>query len=83
MLGSFIAERKLRDQIVVATKAGFAAGRRRTQQKPARIALAGVCGRPGITSTLMGVSQSEQIIDNAAALKIVLSAEHRCGERVG
>ncbi|MGI4826884.1 MAG: aldo/keto reductase, partial [Janthinobacterium lividum] len=26
MLGSFITDRKLRDQIVVATKAGFAAG---------------------------------------------------------
>ncbi len=47
------------------------------EQSPARIALAWVCGRPGITSTLMGVSRVEQVTDNAAALDIVLSAEHR------
>ena len=43
----------------------------------ARIALAWVCGRPGITSTLMGVSRAEQVRDNASALDIVLCAEHR------
>jgi aryl-alcohol dehydrogenase-like predicted oxidoreductase len=46
-------------------------------QSPARIALAWVCGRPGITSTLMGVSRAEQVIDNAAALDLTLSPEHR------
>ena len=46
-------------------------------ESPARIALAWVCGRPGITSTLMGVSRPEQVADNAAALGIQLSAAHR------
>ncbi|GAC1364702.1 MAG: aldo/keto reductase [Acidobacteriaceae bacterium] len=46
-------------------------------ESPARIALAWVCGRPGVTSTLMGVSRSEQVTDNAAALDIVLSEESR------
>jgi aryl-alcohol dehydrogenase-like predicted oxidoreductase len=46
-------------------------------KSPARVALAWVCGRPGITSTLMGVSGAEQVTDNAAALQIVLSLEHR------
>jgi aryl-alcohol dehydrogenase-like predicted oxidoreductase len=46
-------------------------------ESPARIALAWVCGRPGITSTLMGVSRPEQVADNASALHIQLSAEHR------
>lgn len=44
-------------------------------QSPARVALAWVCGRPGVTSTLMGVSRSEQVADNAAALDIVLPPE--------
>ncbi len=46
-------------------------------QSPARVALAWVCGRPGVTSTLMGVSRVEQVADNAAALEVVLSDEHR------
>ena len=46
-------------------------------ETPARIALAWVCGRPGITSTLMGVSRPEQVTDNAGALNIALSPEHR------
>jgi aryl-alcohol dehydrogenase-like predicted oxidoreductase len=46
-------------------------------QSPARVALAWVCGRPGITSTLMGVSRAEQVTDNASALDLVLSADHR------
>ncbi len=46
-------------------------------ESPARIALAWVCGRPGITSTLLGVSRSEQVKDNAFALDIVLSEDHR------
>lgn len=46
-------------------------------ESPARIALAWVTGRPGVTSTLMGVSRPEQVRDNAAALDLVLSPEHR------
>ncbi len=46
-------------------------------ESAARIALAWVCGRPGITSTLMGVSRSEQVSDNIAALGVVLSPEHK------
>ena len=46
-------------------------------RSPARVALAWVCGRPGIASTLMGVSRAEQVGDNALALDVVLSAEHR------
>lgn len=46
-------------------------------ESPARVALSWVVGRPGITSTLMGVSRAEQVIDNASALGVVLSAEHR------
>ena len=30
-------------------------------QTPARVALAWVCGRPEVTSTLMGVSRAEQV----------------------
>ncbi len=43
----------------------------------ARVALAWVAGRPGVTSTLMGVSRAEQVTDNAAALDVVLSPGHR------
>ena len=46
-------------------------------QSPARVALAWVCGRPGIPSTLMGVSRAEQVSDNVLALDVILSAEHR------
>ena len=46
-------------------------------ESPARVALAWVVGRPGVTSTLMGVSRAEQLTDNVAALGVVLSAEHR------
>ena len=46
-------------------------------QSMARIALAWVVGRPGVASTLMGVSRAEQVADNAAALDVVLSPEHR------
>ena len=46
-------------------------------ESPARVALAWVIGRPGVASTLMGVSRAEQVADNAAALDVVLSAEHR------
>ena len=46
-------------------------------QTPARVALAWVMGRPGVASTLMGVSRVEQALDNVAALDVTLSAEHR------
>jgi aryl-alcohol dehydrogenase-like predicted oxidoreductase len=46
-------------------------------ESPARIALAWVCGRSGITSTLMGVSRAEQVKDNASALEIVLTESQR------
>ena len=40
-------------------------------------ALAWVIGRPGVASTLMGVSRAKQVTDNIAALDVVLSADHR------
>jgi len=46
-------------------------------QGPARVALAWVAGRPGVASVLMGVSRAGQVSDNAAALDIVLPAEHQ------
>ncbi len=46
-------------------------------QNPARVALAWVLGRPGVTSLLMGVSRAEQVPDNLAALDIFLSPEQR------
>ena len=45
-------------------------------ESPARVAFAWVVGRPGVTSTLMGVSRAEQVPDNVAALDVNLSAEH-------
>lgn len=50
---------------------------REAGESPAGIALAWVRGRPGIASTLMGVSRTEQVQDNIASLDIFLSAEHR------
>jgi|SRR5450830_597167 len=46
-------------------------------QSPARVALAWVTGRPGVTSTLLGVSRLEQVADNIAALDLVLSMAQR------
>lgn len=46
-------------------------------ETPARIALAWVIARPGVASTLMGVSRAEQVTDNAAALALELPPEHR------
>ena len=46
-------------------------------QSPANVALAWVVGRPGITSTLMGVSRKSQVTDNIAALDVTLASEHR------
>lgn len=48
-----------------------------TGQSPARVALAWVIGRPGVASTLMGVSRAAQVTDNAAALDLVLSPDQR------
>ncbi|SEO96586.1 Predicted oxidoreductase [Methylobacterium sp. ap11] len=45
-------------------------------ETPARVALAWVIGRPGVASTLMGVSRADQVSDNAAALTLALSPEH-------
>jgi aryl-alcohol dehydrogenase-like predicted oxidoreductase len=44
-------------------------------ETPARVALAWVIGRPGVTSTLMGVSRPDQVTENADALGLALSAE--------
>ena len=46
-------------------------------QNPASVALAWVVGRPGVTSTLMGVSKTAQVVDNVAALGLILSDAHR------
>lgn len=45
-------------------------------ESPARVALAWVLQRPGVSSTLMGVSKVEQVSENIAALDIRLSGEH-------
>jgi aryl-alcohol dehydrogenase-like predicted oxidoreductase len=42
----------------------------------ARVAIAWVVGRPGVVSTLMGVSRAEQVTDNISALKLHLSDKH-------
>lgn len=42
----------------------------------ARVAIAWVVGRPGVVSTLMGVSRAEQVTDNVSALKLQLSGNH-------
>ncbi|MBB5696432.1 aldo/keto reductase [Muricoccus pecuniae] len=44
-------------------------------ESPARVALAWVVGRPGVASTLMGVSRAEQVADNVAALSLDLTPE--------
>jgi aryl-alcohol dehydrogenase-like predicted oxidoreductase len=44
-------------------------------QSPARVALAWVIARPGVASTLMGVSRASQVADNVAALDLTLSPE--------
>lgn len=46
-------------------------------ETPARVALSWVVGRPGVSSTLMGVSRAEQVTDNAASLSLVLPPEQR------
>ncbi|RKK02542.1 aldo/keto reductase [Pseudoroseomonas wenyumeiae] len=44
-------------------------------ESPARVALAWVVGRPGVASTLMGVSRVEQVTDNVAALSLNLTPQ--------
>ena len=44
-------------------------------ETPARVALAWVAGRPGVASTLMGVSRADQVTDNVGALNLSLPAE--------
>ena len=46
-------------------------------ETPARVALAWVLGRRGVTSTLIGVSRVEQLHANISALDFVLAPEHR------
>ncbi|WP_338664432.1 aldo/keto reductase [Pararoseomonas sp. SCSIO 73927] len=46
-------------------------------ETPARVALAWVVGRPGVASTLMGVSRAEQVADNVAALGLGLAPDKR------
>ena len=46
-------------------------------QSPARMALAWLTGRAGITTALIGASRAEQVADNAAALDVTLAPEHR------
>ena len=50
---------------------------RTVEETAARVALAWVIGRPGVASTLMGVSRPEQVDDNAASLSLTLPPEHR------
>lgn len=45
-------------------------------ESAARVALAWVMQRPGVASTLMGVSKVEQMHDNISALELRLSAGH-------
>ncbi len=46
------------------------------ESTPARVALAWVQGRPGVTSTIIGARRLAQLDDNIAALDLKLSAEH-------
>lgn len=49
---------------------------REMQAPPARVALQWVVSRPGVGSTLMGVSRKEQLKDNLAALELSIPDEH-------
>ena len=48
-----------------------------TGLSPAKVALAWLMHRPGVSAALMGVSRPAQVADNVAALDVVLSPEHR------
>jgi aryl-alcohol dehydrogenase-like predicted oxidoreductase len=49
---------------------------RELDSTPARIALAWVQGRPGVTSTILGARTLAQLEDNLAAIEITLTKEH-------
>lgn len=44
-------------------------------ETPARLALAWVAARPGVASTLIGVSRAEQVTDNVGAIDLALPSE--------
>lgn len=44
---------------------------------PARVALAWVQGRPGVTSTIIGARRMTQLEDNIKALEVTLTTEER------
>lgn len=46
-------------------------------ESPAAVALAWVCGRPGVTSTLVGARSTEQLLQNLPALDLRLDENHR------
>lgn len=46
-----------------------------TPYSPAQVALAWISARPGVTSLLLGASKPEQLLENIAAMAIVLTAE--------
>jgi len=48
---------------------------RQIGSSPARVALAWVCGQPGVTSPIIGARTLEQLEDNLAALEVQLPAE--------
>jgi diketogulonate reductase-like aldo/keto reductase len=70
-LDSFLVEQTY---IVVDELEAVAAAHEST---PARIALAWVQGRPGVTSTIIGARRLAQLEDNVKALDITLSAKER------
>jgi aryl-alcohol dehydrogenase-like predicted oxidoreductase len=49
---------------------------KKVDSTPARVALAWVQGRPGVTSTIIGARTMGQLEDNLAALELRLSSEH-------
>jgi aryl-alcohol dehydrogenase-like predicted oxidoreductase len=63
-------EDKLYDTIDVVVEIAEARG-----VSPARVALAWLLGRPGITSVVVGARTDEQLADNLAAAELSLSAE--------
>ena len=44
---------------------------------PAQVALRWVVSRPGVSSTLLGVSRVEQLVDNVDALDLVIPEVHQ------
>ena len=63
-------EDKLYDTIDVVVEIAEARG-----VSPARVALAWLLGRPGVTSVVVGARTDEQLADNLAATELSLSAE--------